>query len=87
MFVLVKEPNLWKFKYKTGRVVSVQKSQDGTVWTLEGKFAQNKMPVFRDIKNDVILEHNFLRLSNSDHQCLHTHKTYLFSSEYLDSQI
>ena len=41
MFVLVKEPNLRKFEYKTGRVVSVQKSQDGIVRTIEVKFAQN----------------------------------------------
>ena len=87
MFVLVKEPNLRKFEYKTGRVVSVQKSQDGIVRTIEVKFAQNKTPVFRDIKNIAILEHDFLRLSNSDHQCLHSHKTCLLSSEILDSQI
>ena len=68
-------------------MVSVQKSRDEIVRTLEVKFAQNKTLVFRDIKNVAILEHDFLHLSNPDHQCLHSHNTCLLSSEILDSQI
>ena len=84
-FVLVKEPNLHKFEYKTGRVLNSIKSKDGLVRTLQIKFAKNKQPVLRDIKNCSLLEHDFLKLSNDDHQCSHAYHTCVLSSADLDA--
>ena len=86
-FILVKEPNLKKFEYKTGRVLSSIRSKDGLVRTLEIKFARNKNPVLRDIKNCSLLEHDFLKLSNDNHECLYSNQTCLLSSEHLDALI
>ena len=83
-FILVKEPNLKKFEYKTGKVVSTVKSNDGLVRTVEVQFAQNKKPVFRDLKICALLEHDFLRLSNDNHECNFAHHTCVLSSPKLD---
>ena len=74
-FILVKEPNLKKFEYKTGRVLNTILSKDGLVRTLEVKFARNKLPVLRDIKKCSLLEHDFLKLSNDNHECLYSNQT------------
>ena len=76
-----------KFEYKTGRVLSTIRSKDGLVRTLEIKFAQNKHPVQRDIKNCALLEHDFLRLQNDEHVCSNSHGTCLLSSPQLDTFI
>ena len=84
-FILVKEPSLKKYEFKTGRVLNTIKGRDGLVRTLEIKFAQNKHPVFRSIQNCALLEHDFLKLQNDDHPCSTSHKSCLLSSPQLDA--
>ena len=56
----MKELNLKKFEYKPGRILNTIISKDGLVRTLEVKFARNKLPVLRDIKNCALLEHEII---------------------------
>ena len=84
-FILVKEPNLKKFEYKTGRIVSTIKSKDGLVRTVEIKFAQNKKPLLRDLKNCALLEHDYLKLVNDSHTCFYSNQTHWISSPTINS--
>ena len=83
----MKELNLKKFEYKPGRILNTIISKDGLVRTLEVKFARNKLPVLRDIKKCALLEHDFLKLSNDDHECLYSNQTCLLRSEHFDTLI
>ena len=80
-FILIKEPNLKKFQYKTGRVLSTIRSKDGLIRTLEIQTTQNKKPIFRDIKLCSLLEHTYLKLAEDNHECFFTHKSCLLSNE------
>ena len=81
-FILIKEPNLKKFQYKTGRVLSTIRSKDGLIRTLEIQTTQNKKPIFRDIKLCSLLEHTYLKLAEDNHECFFTHKSCLLSNEW-----
>ena len=73
-FILIKEPNLKKFQYKTGKVLSTIRSKDGLIRTLE-------IQTFRDIKLCSLLEHTYLKLAEENHGCFFTHKSCLLSNE------
>ena len=74
-FVLVKEPSLKKFEYRTARVIKAIKSQDGLVRTLEVKFGRNKKPVLRNIQMCAMLECDYLKLLDENHKCFYSSQT------------
>ena len=69
----------------TGRVVNTIRSKDGLVRTVEIKFAQNKKPLLRDLKNCALLEHDYLKIMNDKHTCFYSNHTNWLSSSIVDS--
>ena len=56
--------------YVTGRIVAVNRRADGLVGSVDLVTTKNKNIITRDIRSLSMLEHDFLLLTENNHQCL-----------------
>ena len=67
-YVLVKEKNMKTGRYVAAAVVDVHRRKDGLISRLLLKTADNKNVVERNLRQCWMLEHDFLRLVEENHQ-------------------
>ena len=82
--VLIKEDNLKKFEYKTGKVLRVIKGRDNLVRAFEIQTPNNKRPIIRHINKVSLMEHDALKLQNDNHSCNSLQGNCVLSSPTLD---
>ena len=68
--VLLSEKQFKPGRYSIGTVTNVYKRDDGKISRLEVKTPENKNPVYRDIRQCYMVEHDFLNLVSPTHKCL-----------------
>ena len=68
--VLVRDGTFKTGKYAVARVTNVHRRADGKISRLEIQTTEHKHPVFRDLRQISMLEHDYLNLISPAHRCL-----------------
>ena len=82
-YVLVKDDNMKKNVYKTGRVIRSIRGRDGCVRSLEIQTAENKNSIVRPIQRCSLMEHEYMQSENPNagHDCSSSY-TCIFSPRF-----
>ena len=69
-FILIKEKNMKPGRFIPGVVVDVQRRKSGLISRLKLKTTQHKGVIERDIRTCFMTEHDYLSITDKNHQCL-----------------
>ena len=69
-FILIKEKHMKPGRFIPGVVVDVQRRKNGLISRLKLKTTEHKGVIERDIRTCFMMEHDYLNITEKNHQCL-----------------